>query len=70
MPKRRPRTHRELRLDSSHWRRDGSAKVRFPSHTDALDAAAERSTEAGTTLAVYECPYCHGWHMGRRDEER
>ena len=64
---RRRDPHRELSLDSSHWRRDGRPKVRYPSQAEALSAAEERSGEAGGPLQVYRCPYCSDWHMGRRD---
>ncbi len=66
MPKRRPQ-HRELSLDSSHWRRDGQPKVRYDTRADAIWAADERSAASGSRLNVYECPYCRGWHMGSRD---
>jgi hypothetical protein len=66
MAERRPR-HRALRLDSSHWRADGQAQVRYDTQADALWAAEERSAESGADLHVYQCPYCHGWHMGSRD---
>lgn len=58
--------HRPLALDASHWRDDGHAKVRYPTRADALVAAEDRSRESGTPLGVYECAFCHGWHMGRR----
>jgi hypothetical protein len=60
------RPHRPLALDASHWREDGQPKVRYTRQADALMAADERSKEAGTELGVYECPFCKGWHMGRR----
>jgi hypothetical protein len=66
MPRRRP-PHRELALDSSHWRRDGQPKVRYDTRADAIFAADERSAESGAELNVYLCPYCGGWHMGSRD---
>ena len=66
MPHRRP-AHRELALDSSHWRRDSRVKVRYDTQADALSAAEERGAESGAELHVYQCPYCHGWHMGGRD---
>jgi hypothetical protein len=69
MSRRSRRAHRPLRLDSSHWRQDGEPKVRYGSRGEALDAAAERSAEAETTLSVYLCPYCRGWHMGSRTDE-
>lgn len=25
---------------------------------------AKRSTRRPATLTAYECPYCHGWHLG------
>jgi hypothetical protein len=62
------RAHRPLRLDSSHWRRDGAPKVRYDSRAEALSAADERSAEAESPLSVYHCPYCRGWHMGSRAE--
>jgi hypothetical protein len=68
MPRRRTK-HRELALDSSHWRRDGQPKVRYGSQGEALGAAEERGAEAGTKLSVYQCPYCNGWHMGSRSSE-
>jgi hypothetical protein len=68
VPKRRP-VHRELALDSSHWRRDGRAKARYANQGEALNAADERSAESAIRLTVYECPYCNGWHMGTRSSE-
>ncbi|MGH9047522.1 MAG: hypothetical protein ACRDVW_09455 [Acidimicrobiales bacterium] len=67
MPARR-RAHRQLKLDSSHWRRDGRPKVRYPSRAEALFAADERRAESRVSLSVYECPYCKGWHMGSRSD--
>lgn len=63
-PRERPR--RPLAIDASHWRGDGRPKVRYPTRTDALVAAGERSKDAGTELGVYECAYCGGWHMSKR----
>jgi hypothetical protein len=68
MPRRRP-VHRELALDSSHWRRDGQPKARFATQGEALSVADERSAESRTRLVVYECPYCQGWHMGGRSTD-
>jgi hypothetical protein len=68
MPRRRA-PHRELTLDSSHWRRDGQPKVTYASQGEALSAAEERTSETGTRLTVYECPYCNGWHMGSRSSD-
>ena len=67
MPPRRS-THRELALDSSHWRKDGRAKVRYDTRAEALSAAEERRSDTGAALSVYRCPYCEGWHMGSRSE--
>lgn len=64
MPRRRD--YRPLGIDSSHWRRDGRPKVRYPTRADALVAADDRSRDAGAPLDVYECPFCGGWHMGKR----
>ncbi len=63
---RRRRAHRELALDASHWRRDGRPKVRYASQGEALSAAEERSAGDDTTLGVYPCSFCDGWHMGSR----
>jgi hypothetical protein len=68
MPRRRP-AHRELTLDSSHWRRDGQPKARYATQGEALSAAEEVRAELGTRLGAYECPYCQGWHMGGRSSE-
>lgn len=62
----RKRAHQPLAIDASHWRDDGQPKVRYASKSDAIIAADERSREADAPLGVYECAYCHGWHMGRR----
>jgi hypothetical protein len=67
MGRRRREPHRPLAIDSSHWRADGRAKVRFATRAQALVAAEDRGREAGTELGVYQCPFCGGWHMGRRD---
>ena len=66
MARRRPRAHRPLSLNSSHWRADGAPKVRFDTEREAQAVAADRSREAGVVLGVYQCGFCHGWHMGRR----
>lgn len=66
----RRRPHRPLVLDASHWRADGRPKVRFASRSEALVAAYDRSQDADAELGVYECPYCDGWHMGRRSGRR
>jgi len=63
----RDRAHRPLALDASHWRDDGRPKVRYATKVDAVVAAEERSREAGASLGVYECAFCGGWHMGRRE---
>jgi hypothetical protein len=68
MPRRR-RVHREFAPDSSHWRRDGQPKARFATQSEALSVADERGAESKTRLAVYECPYCGGWHMGGRSSD-
>jgi hypothetical protein len=65
MPSRRP-AHRELALDSTHWRRDGRPKTRFASRAEALSVAEERTADDGARLTVYRCAYCDGWHMGSR----
>ncbi len=59
-----------MTLDASHWRADGQPKVRFGSRADALVAAYERAQDADAELGVYECAFCHGWHMGRRAGRR
>jgi hypothetical protein len=59
-----------LALDASHWRSDGQPKVRYPTQHEAMLAAGERSRDAGSTLGVYECAFCRGWHMGKRDGRR
>ena len=64
---RRSRPHRPLSVGSSHWRSDGQAKVRYGSRSEALSAAADRSSESGVELGAYQCAFCGGWHMGRRD---
>ena len=66
----RPRDHRPLAVDASHWREDGKPKVRFATEAEALVAAHERGRQAGTDLGVYRCAFCAGWHMGRRDSRR
>jgi len=68
VPRRRA-PHRELALDSSHWRRDGQAKVRYGSQGQALSAAEERGADTGARLSVYQCAYCSGWHMGSRSSD-
>lgn len=62
----RDRQHRPLAIDASHWRQDGRPKVRYATKGDAAIAADERSKDAGAPLGIYECAFCHGWHMGRR----
>lgn len=62
----RSRPYRPLSVDSSHWRADGQAKVRFATKAEAMVVAADRGREAGLEFGVYECAFCGGWHMGSR----
>lgn len=70
MARRNRQPHRPLALDSSHWREDGQAKVRYSTQSQAVVAAHERGREVGADLQVYRCAYCAGWHMGRRDKKK
>lgn len=54
-----------LSIGSSHWRSDGVAKQRYVSRHEAQAAANYRGGEAGYLLHVYQCDFCHGWHMAR-----
>lgn len=40
--------------------------MRYPTERIAREAALERSKGAGVELNVYRCPFCDGWHMGKR----
>lgn len=48
----------------SHWRADGTSKTRFRTADEANRAALQARLEHGTDLAVYECEFCGGWHLG------
>lgn len=51
-----------LRL--SHWRADGTVKVRYASKEQANRAALGRRLEYGQDSEVYLCEFCGGWHLG------
>ena len=38
-------------------------KMRYESYDDALHQALKRLRKGAMQLRVYECPYCHGWHL-------
>jgi len=67
MARHRRVAHKPLTIDSTHWRADGRAKVRYPTERDARLAADERGREAGFELTVYRCAFCQGWHMARAE---
>jgi hypothetical protein len=48
----------------SHWRADGAPKATYTTQSEALSVADERAVDAGVGLNVYQCDFCHGWHMG------
>jgi hypothetical protein len=50
----------------AHWRADGAPKTSYASQRDALSASDERRLESGADLNVYQCGFCHAWHMGNR----
>ncbi|MCL4446071.1 MAG: hypothetical protein M1134_04245 [Actinobacteria bacterium] len=58
-------SERPLAISGTHWRDDGTPKVRFTSRSAALATAQLRASEAGVDLGVYQCEFCNGWHMGR-----
>lgn len=43
-------------------------KNRYSSEYEARRVARLRSSTSGKNLRVYECPYCHGFHMTSRIE--
>lgn len=53
----------DLRL--SHWRSDGTVKVRYASKEEANRAALGHRLEHGQDSEVYQCEFCGGWHLGR-----
>lgn len=67
---RRREPHRPLTVGSSHWRGDGSPKVRFATQAEALSVAEERGRESGADLVAYRCAFCAGWHLGGRGGRR
>ncbi len=70
MARHRRVAHKPLSIDSSHWRSDGQAKVRYPTQRDAQLAASDRSADIGYDLDVYQCAFCNGWHMARVSDRR
>lgn len=40
-------------------------KRRFASEREADDAAYQARLE-GRSLGIYQCPWCHGWHLTSR----
>ena len=53
---------------------DCRRKTRYASEREA-DDAAYRARMEGVELWIYQCPWCHGWHLTRaggesRREER
>ncbi len=48
----------------SHWRSDGTVKVRYVSEADANRAALGYRLEHGQDLDAYRCEFCAGWHLG------
>lgn len=51
----------ELRL--SHWRSDGTVKVRYASKGEADRAALANRLEHGQDSETYQCEFCSGWHL-------
>ena len=41
-------------------------KMRYESYDDALHQALKRLGRGAVMLRVYECPYCHGWHLTKK----
>lgn len=48
----------------AHWRRDGTAKTRFTTSTEAERAAVDARIHHGSHLVSYRCELCGGWHLG------
>jgi hypothetical protein len=47
------------RLFPEHFKKNGTAKVSYPSREAALRGIT------WTNVNAYKCPYCQGWHRGR-----
>lgn len=39
-------------------------KIRWPTHSDAAEAARRQAADFGVPLEAYRCPHCGGWHTG------
>ncbi len=43
-----------------------TSKRKFDSKKEAKSEAARARGSTGKRLAVYECQYCHGWHLAKK----
>jgi hypothetical protein len=41
-------------------------KNRYPTEAEARAAAAEQERRTATRLGVYQCLFCKGWHLTKR----
>ena len=41
-------------------------KKRYASEAEARTTADHQARTTGKELNVYECPWCHGWHLSSR----
>jgi hypothetical protein len=48
--------------------RSCQGKVRHPNEASAKEAATMRSNRK-LQLVAYECPFCNGWHIGRKSPQ-
>jgi hypothetical protein len=44
-------------------------KMRYYSRIDAKISATRCAERRGGTLRVYQCPWCFGWHLTKREEK-
>jgi hypothetical protein len=43
-----------------------TGKVRYSSYTSAVKAAVVMKERKDADLEPYPCPWCYGWHIGRK----
>lgn len=63
-----PNASRGARYGYKEYRTCGR-KRRFVDVHSALKKAIEINRKKGVSLAVYECPFCHGYHLTRQCRE-
>lgn len=56
--------------ERSHFRFDGTPKIKYNTKQSAQHAASSMFKKRGIWFSNYKCPHCDGYHIGKNSQNK